>query len=273
MSASDHDTLRELTGLHVLGALTGEEREAFAAHLTTCAECREEVHVFQPIVDGLAIAVPFREPPARLKERIMARVGAPSSTAPSASREIRTSGMHPAWLAAAATSVCAAILGYTTFDRQRRIAGLETRLAEVTARANASQALIANVQQTAAAAQSSLAILMAPDVARVDLAGQRAAPQASGRVYWSRSRGLVFTASNLPPLPAGKVYQLWVVTPEAPVSAGLLRPDDTGSVTTTIRTPSTLATPVAMAVTIEPDGGVPAPTGEKYLVGTPTAAL
>jgi hypothetical protein len=28
---------------------------------------------------------------------------------------------------------------------------------------------------------------------------------------------------------------------------------------------------VAVAVTLEPAGGVPAPTGERYLIGTPSA--
>jgi hypothetical protein len=34
-------------------------------------------------------------------------------------------------------------------------------------------------------------------------------------------------------------------------------------------TPPDIAPPVAVAVTLEPSGGVPAPTGEKYLVGMP----
>jgi anti-sigma-K factor RskA len=109
-------------------------------------------------------------------------------------------------------------------------------------------------------------VLVAPDMARVDLKGQGAASAAAGRAYWSRAQGLVFTATNLPALPAGKVYQLWVVTPTAPVSAGLLQPDDQGRVTTVVETDPAIA-PVAMAVTVEPAGGVPAPTGEKYLIG------
>src|SRR5262249_39968240 len=107
-----------------------------------------------------------------------------------------------------------------------------------------------------------------PDLARIDLAGQAAAPSASARALWSRSRGLVFTASNLPPLPAGRVYQLWVLTSQpAPMSAGLLRPDAGGGVPATIATPAAMPQPRAMAVTLEPDGGVPAPTGDKSLVG------
>ena len=112
----------------------------------------------------------------------------------------------------------------------------------------------------------------APDLARIDLAGQPAAPQASARAFWSRSRGLVFTASNLPAPPAGRTYQLWILTAQpAPVSAGLLKPDANGRVNAVFETPADLPKPTAMAVTIEPDGGVPAPTGDKYLVGLATS--
>ena len=125
-----------------------------------------------------------------------------------------------------------------------------------------------DAQRTAAGAETSLAVLTAPDVARVDLAGQPVSPNASARAFWSRSRGMVFNASNLPPLPAGRTYQLWVVTAQAPISAGLLTPDATGSVSDYFSTPPDIPQPVAMAVTIEPAGGVPAPTGDRYLVGT-----
>jgi anti-sigma-K factor RskA len=126
-----------------------------------------------------------------------------------------------------------------------------------------------DAQRTATGAQTAVAILTAPDVARVDLAGQQpVSPAATARAFWSRSRGMVFNASNLPPLPAGRTYQLWVVTAQAPISAGLLTPDTQGSVSEVFNTPPDIPQPVAMAVTIEPAGGVPAPTGDKYLVGT-----
>ena len=84
---------------------------------------------------------------------------------------------------------------------------------------------------------------------------------------------MVFTASNLPPLPAGRVYQVWVVTGPAPVSAGLLNPDASGGGLTFFSTPPDIPPPTAVAVTLEPAGGVPAPTGQFYLLGTPGAAL
>jgi anti-sigma-K factor RskA len=93
---------------------------------------------------------------------------------------------------------------------------------------------------------------------------------ARARALWSRQRGMVFTASNLPPLPPGRVYQVWVVTAQAPVSAGLLTPDAQGGGSVYFETPVDIAPPVAVAVTLEPAGGVPAPTGARYLIGTPS---
>ena len=171
------------------------------------------------------------------------------------------------WLAAAASLALAAGLTIYTVQLRTRITTLEGELREARDRAAATERQMADAQRAAAGAQASVAVLTAPDVARIDLAGQTVAPQASARAFWSRSRGMVFTASNLPPLPAGRTYQLWVVTAQAPISAGLLTPDGSGNVSETFSTPQDLPQPVAMAVTIEPAGGVPAPTGDKYLVG------
>jgi anti-sigma-K factor RskA len=78
----------------------------------------------------------------------------------------------------------------------------------------------------------------------------------------------MFTASNLPPLPTGRTYQVWVLTRQpAPIGAGLFKPDAAGRVAEWFATPVDLPQPVGMAVTVEPDGGVPSPTGAMYLVG------
>jgi anti-sigma-K factor RskA len=77
---------------------------------------------------------------------------------------------------------------------------------------------------------------------------------------------MVFAATNLPPLPPGRIYQVWLVAGKTPVSAGLIAPDDTGRGVGIFRTPVDVAGPVSVAVTIEPEGGVPAPTGAFYLV-------
>jgi anti-sigma-K factor RskA len=79
---------------------------------------------------------------------------------------------------------------------------------------------------------------------------------------------MVLSASKLPPPPAGKTYQVWVLTSDpAPLSAGLIEPDASGTVEAVFATPPDIPQPVAVAVTLEPAGGVPSPTGAKYLVG------
>jgi len=117
-------------------------------------------------------------------------------------------------------------------------------------------------------AQKPLAIMTAPDVRQIDLAGQRVAPRAAARTFWSPSRGVVLMAANLPALSPGRTYQLWFVTPaQAKVSIGLVKPDANGRVTTVVSNAANLPDPAALAVTDEPDGGVPQPTGQMYLVG------
>jgi anti-sigma-K factor RskA len=57
------------------------------------------------------------------------------------------------------------------------------------------------------------------------------------------------------------------VTPSGPVSASVFRPDDRGRAELIADVPSGMPDPNALAVTLEPAGGVPAPTGSMYLVG------
>jgi anti-sigma-K factor RskA len=275
MSTPEHDTLQELSGPYAVGALDARDRAAFEAHLRTCLECRREVESFAPVVAGLASAVPELVPPPGLRRRVLERVAGHIVDAGSPRDESSQEGIRPSprarggWLAAAAGLVLAAALGYTTWDRQQQVNDLEARLRDVSARARALETQVADASRTTAVVRAHLSVLTAPDMARVDLVGEQPARSASGRAYWSRSQGLVFTASNLPAPPPGRTYQLWVVTATAPVSAGLIQPDQAGNVSAVFQTPADLPPPLAMAVTLEPEGGVPAPTGPRYLIGTP----
>ncbi len=257
------DDLHELTGVYVLGALRGEERARFEAHLATCERCREEVRSFSPVVDSLSRAGAVVEPPLALRARVL---GARTGTSTGRTRSWAETSASVGWMASAASVLVAVGVGFYASQLRARIDDLEARLAAATFRAAGAERQMADAKTAADRAGRMLGILSAPDLARVDLKGEGAAASAAGRAFWSRSRGLVFTATNLPQLPAGKIYQLWVVTPTAPVNAGLLRPDEQGRVTTVVETDPLIA-PVAMAVTIEPEGGVPSPTGEKYLIG------
>jgi len=258
-----HRQVLESAPLYAVGALLEDERRAFEAHVQTCAECLAEVRAFGPVVLGLATAVPRLDPPAGLRDKVLGGVqGTRATPVPARNRML-----NPGWLAAAAMLVLSVALVSYTATLRDEVSSLRADLRDTMARLQRSERQLNTATAAVAGAQIRMAVLMAPDLARVDLAGQAPAPGAAGRAFWSRSRGLVFAASSLPPLPAGRTYQVWVVTAARPISAGLVRPDPSGAVTAFFPTPADIPPPTAMAVTLEPEGGVPAPTGDRYLVG------
>lgn len=92
-----------------------------------------------------------------------------------------------------------------------------------------------------------------------------------GHVLWNeRTKTWVFYSFGMPPPPPGKEYQVWFMTErEGPVSAGLFTPDQTGTGVLLTKPPSRLFGEIkAAAVTLEPAGGLPKPSGEMYLRGS-----
>ena len=157
-------------------------------------------------------------------------------------------------------------LGLSSVTERRHVIALEQQVRDATRQTGIANRQRDEVRQRASENQAVVIVLNASDLVRVDLAGQPVAPRAAARAFWSRSQGLVFTASSLPPLPAGRTYQLWIVTAAAPIGAGVLKPGVDGGAHAVFMTPSDLAKPIAIALTIEPEGGVPAPTGNSSLV-------
>ena len=270
----EHDRLHESVGLYVLGALEPGERSEFERHLQSCDECTAEVRSLAKVTAALPHGVPLVDPPASLRGRVMAVTGRATATPanvvalPARPVRARSWTSTAGWLSAAALLVVSLGLGGYSMSLQREIAGLRTQVSDLNARLNQSEQRVTVATRLVALADARMAVLTAPDMTQVDLQGQQpVAPRASGRAFYSRSRGLVFTASDLPPLRAGRTYQLWVVTAQQPVSAGLFDVDAAGRVTQAFNTPPDLQNPVMIAVTEEPAGGVPAPLGDKYLVG------
>jgi len=258
----EHDALREQLPVYAIGALTGAERAVVESHVRGCTACAAELAQFAPVAGALAQVVPLHDPPAALRARVLASAGARGAAMP-----VRRSAPWAPWLAAAAMLLMTiGVAGYAVSLRER-VRVLEGELREALLRADEGERRVNVALKAAADAQTPLSILMAPDVRRIDLAGQPVAPSASARTFWSRSRGVVLTAANLPALPAGRTYQLWFVTTQTKVSVGLLKPDTDGRVTAILNNATNLPDPAAVAVTIEPEGGVPQPTGAMYLVG------
>lgn len=73
---TDHESLGELSGAYVLGALEPDERAEFERHLGGCSECQASVADFAPI-PGLLVRVDTFEPgppPVHVLEEVKERV-------------------------------------------------------------------------------------------------------------------------------------------------------------------------------------------------------
>ncbi len=271
--AIDHETVRELLPEYVFGTLSPEMSARISEHLAACAECAADARALMPAAQALARAVPQVDPPAALRGRVLSAAtgrgsGRVAATAPPERSIVARASGWPAWLAAAASLLVAAGVGNYAVRLRARADAMDAQLRETAARSDENARALIDVTRRAADAQNSIAVLTAPDVARVALAGQPAAPNASAHAFFSRTRGVVFSASNLPALPAARTYQLWAIAGNAPVSVGLLRPDASGRADAVLPAPPLPGPASVLAVTIEPAGGVPAPTGDKFLVGT-----
>ncbi len=112
-------------------------------------------------------------------------------------------------------------------------------------------------------------IVSAPGSGSVLLAGLEAAPESSARAYVDPgTHRAVFYASNLDPLDADQTYQLWFIADGTPVSAGTFAVDSEGSGSVLVEQVAAAESLEAWAVTIEPAGGVPQPTGPMVLLGS-----
>jgi anti-sigma-K factor RskA len=116
--------------------------------------------------------------------------------------------------------------------------------------------------------EAALELLGSPDTQLVQLAAQGDVPyRASALVNSPREEGLVLASALAPQ--AGKDYQLWLIRGDRKISAGLLPTDEAGLPTLARISRDLLegGAPDAFAITVEPAGGMPQPTGPIVLVG------
>jgi anti-sigma-K factor RskA len=267
----DHTQFAEDVELLALGMLGDEDCAPLRRHLETCRDCRTRFEEARSLAALLALSAPEVEPSAQVRTRLLERlrtgreVAKPVGVARPARGE-QASPERPrvnywkwanlGWAVATAGMLCVMIL-----------TGIENT--RVTHELTSLQMLVGEREQELARTRSVLDLLHSTGTVRVRLMSSTVKPLPDGRVFFHPKKGLLFFASNLPPLEEGKSYQLWYVPAEgAPASAGVFTPDARGNATMTIATSSMPGSPKAFAVTIEPEGGVAAPTGPEVLVGT-----
>ena len=237
--------------LFALGALEGEERRAATVHLKSCPGCRQSLEHARGRLAMVMMTSPSRPVPPDARRSLLERVERES---------LRPRRRKRAWvvpLLAAAVLLLAVALG-VALEVNRRLRGQVDTL----------RASLGATRKSAARAERVAGLFTSPHTLKVDLVatGRVALPQ--GRLLFNSRRGLFFYAANLPPVPSSKTYQLWLVPLSGkPVSYGILRPDQSGSAELVSFAAFEGGVPAAFALTVEPAGGVPQPTGPKVLVG------
>jgi hypothetical protein len=161
------------------------------------------------------------------------------------------------WLAwGGAFAAAAVVVGYLGWTLTALDGELTERAREVT-----------SLQQEIARQQELLKTLISADTQVVALDGLKPSPAARGRVWWHRAAGGFFVASGLPAAPAGKTYQLWAIAGGRPLNAGVFDVDPKGTAALRVKPLPGVEKVNVFAVTLEPAGGLPNPSGAMYLAG------
>lgn len=131
------------------------------------------------------------------------------------------------------------------------------------------EAQVAQLRVSVARKDSLIAALTGMHTRVIDLVSYAdAAPMA--RMFWDQKKQMfIMYASNVKQPPRGKVYQVWLMArgTTVPVSVGTFMPDSTGSAVMAARHPMEPGSLRRIAVTEEPDGGMPSPTGPVVFAG------
>lgn len=280
------DDLHSQAYLYVVGALDPDEVAEYEAHLSECADCQKEVADMREVTAQLSEVV-AAEPPTALRASVLARIAeTPQETASPAAADqgetSRTAGRHAAAVPTVTGPAAPQETVQPTDQKETFTAGEDDTSNVVPLRrswatrasvAVAAAAVIAaavvsgwainernNAQHDAevAAAQADqlTKVLGAADV-------QAASAEVTGggtaTVVRSQSEGVaLLVAADLPTLESDQVYEAWTIEGDNdPVPAGTFEPE--GAHTTFELTQAALEAG-AIALSVEPTGGSPAPT-------------
>jgi anti-sigma-K factor RskA len=237
-----------LVGAYVMDAVTADDRAAFEHHLAGCESCQGEVRGLREATARLAAAAEVR-PRAALREQTMQAAGLirqlpPDPRArPAAGDRGNLPGRRRGWLPRLAVGL-AAVFAVLAIGMGTAMNGAEHRL------------------DAARGSSRAMAVVLGSPDAVI----RTAAVTSGGRatiVMSRRDRALVFTASGLPALPAARAYQLWVMGPGGPRSAGLLAADADSRAGPLVV--SGLVPGDWVGLTVEPAGGSARPTAPAIL--------
>ncbi|HEX7997075.1 MAG TPA: anti-sigma factor [Pyrinomonadaceae bacterium] len=292
-----HDDYREMLAEHALGALDAGEARALDEHLAACEDCRAELSQWLDTTAALAYSVKLTEPPpalrSRLLENVRARGAQPSVSTTKTSGDSRSDSRSETTTTvaspAAATKAAANVVSISEHKRSswntfQKFGALAASLAFIAFlitlavlwnRNRAMQAEMARMNRDLQSTKEQLkrereisGMFTAPDTRVATLTGTEMAPRARARLAYNNAGSAMMIVDQLPPAPDGMDYQIWFIADGKPLPGGVFKPDATGHAEMRDQVPASARTAAAFAVTLEPQGGTSAPTGQKYLLST-----
>jgi hypothetical protein len=254
-----HDTFETLAAGYALGTLDGEDLAHFRDHLAGgCRQCAAVLRDADEALAAIAAEAPPEIPPAAVKQALTARIAAEQALSAARAR------LRPRWIPwSLATAAAAGAAAFFTAGvvAARYEATLGQMAREVSAFRERAARDEAALRAEVGLANRVLDLLRDPATRIVRLTGRGLAAGATGRIVWHDKGGGHLLVSNLPPAPAGKIYELWTISGGTPRPAGALQVDQSGVAGQRVeRTPDGRPVDV-FAVTLEAATGLPAPSG------------
>ena len=262
-----HDEAVDLAAAYVLGALERPEEAAVRAHLETCGLPHPEFEELGGIVPALLELdeAQLVEPPAALRDRIMAAAAAdlatrqpaaePAIPFPSAAeRTVRTERRSATrasrfdWALRIAAVVAIAALGAWGLNLQSQLSQAQAF----------DRAVTAVVHAGAQPGAKTVVLAAAPG------------KQGSGIGVVAADGSVTLALRDLPATSGSQVYTAWVIVGETPTAVGDFSVDATGIRGLTTK-PATTPAGATIAVTLEPNPGNTAPKGEVIAAGVAAA--
>jgi anti-sigma-K factor RskA len=239
---SDHDEMEQAVAAWVLGAVEAEESENLRLHVATCPTCRVLAGRLRRAVEALPLEVNEVNPPERLRSRILEA----AATNPRPSQ--RMAGQAP----------------------RKRVSVLGVVASRVPAYAAAAAVVLAlGAGWVWGTAGHRPPAAPASQVSRYTLTGSKSLAGATASVVVLSNQDMTLVDfAGLPPLQAGRVYELWLITKDGRADAsGVFDPGANG--TSTVIVNKTVSGYVAIAVTTEAaPNGSSAPTELPEMVGS-----
>jgi anti-sigma-K factor RskA len=255
--------------LYALGALPEAEAAAVKAHVAGCRECGGKLAAALGNVAMVALAAEQEKPAAAVKEKLFARIAAERgaaampTTQAAGGREIIREVKRPRdrwwnWVLVPATVVLAVFCA-ELYRENRTLTG-EVREARRVA---------VEFEKERLRVMGLVNALSARDTQTIRLASTKdGIPGSDAVVRYNKRLGKVLYTAELPALPPEKVYQMWLVPANgAPISAGTFTAVGPKRAEPWEADVPANSEPKAFAVTVEPVGGVPKPTGKIILLG------